>query len=252
MTTHPTADRRQVSVIIPTLNEAESLPLLTRRLDEVRRVHDLDLEVLIMDDDSRDGTAEWVDGEAPSWVRLVVRTERPGLAQAVVDGIERASHSSLIVMDADVSHPAEKIPEMLSLLDQGCELVIGSRYVGGGGTEEDWTLYRHLNSRVATLLARPLTDIKDPMAGFLAFRKDLVKQGAPLDPVGFKIGLELIVKCHVATAREIPIHFTVRRHGASKLTLKEHLRYLQHLARLYRYRLGAGARPRPGAYDPRS
>lgn len=225
-------------MIVPTYREALNLPELCERPAAVRANYGLVLEVLIMDDDSRDGSREWAQMHAPSWVRLVVRRERRGLALAVADGLALASHPYLVVMDADLSHPPERIPAMLDLLDRGHDFVIGSRYVSGASTDERWHWLRALNSRIATLLARPLTSARDPMAGFLAFRRELVEGGAELDPIGFKIGLELIVKCGVERLGEIPIHFSDRHAGESKLGLKEQLRYLLHLGRLYRYRFG--------------
>jgi dolichol-phosphate mannosyltransferase len=231
-------DFPKVSVVVPTYREAENLPHLVERLAAVRSDHGLPLEAIIVDDDSRDGTRSWAAEEAPSWVRLIVRTGRRGLSRAVLEGIEVARGGVIVVMDADLSHPPERIPAMLEALDGGAEFVIGSRRVQGASTDEDWHWFRRWNSRVATLLARPLTRARDPMAGFLAFPKALMGRAGPLDPVGYKIGLELIVKCGVQRLREIPIHFADRQFGKSKLTLGQQLRYLQHLLRLYRYRLG--------------
>lgn len=231
-----------VTVIVPTYREAENLPLLAAQLEAVRQQYALDLELLIMDDDSQDGTEDWAKAEAPSWVRLVSRKGNRGLSPAVVEGLERARNPWIVVMDADLSHPPAKIPEMLDALKEGAELVIGSRNVHGASTDESWHWFRHWNSWVATQLARPLTTARDPMAGFLAFRKKLLEGAASLNPVGYKIGLELIVKCGVRRLQEIPIHFSDRQFGESKLSLFQQLRYLQHLARLYWFRLGFGAR----------
>ena len=233
-----------VSVVVPTLREVENLPELTARLGTLRSSLGLKLELLVMDDGSRDGTVEWVRDEAPDWVELVVRTEDHGLARAVLDGVERARHPVVVVMDADLSHPPESVPTMLAALDDGYEMVVGSRYVAGAGTDEEWHWVRALNSRVATLLARPLTRVCDPMAGFLAFRRDLLADCDALDPVGFKIGLEMIVKCGIDRVREVPIRFATRRAGSSKLNLGEQVLYLRHLLRLYRYRLGRRGRRR--------
>jgi len=229
---------------VPTFREVDSLPILTERLEALQRDQDLDLEVLVMDDESRDGTREWANEHAPGWLRLVERTENFGLSPAVVDGIALATRPWIVVMDADLSHPPEKIPEMIGALEEGAELVIGSRHVEGSSTDEAWHWLRSVNSRIATWLARPLTTAHDPMSGFLAFRRAVVERATMLDPIGFKIGLELIVKCHIERVGEIPIHFSDRQGGESKLNLKEQLRYLRHLTRLYRYRYGPGRRRR--------
>lgn len=222
-----------VNVIVPTLHEVDNLPHLIDRLAALRRSHSLDLDLLIMDDDSRDGSRELVAGLGLPWVRLVTRTANHGLSPAVVDGLKLADRPFVVVMDADLSHPPEAIPQMLARLEGGADFVIGSRYVAGGAIDADWGPFRRLNSKVATLLARPFTDAKDPMAGFFAFRRSLLDRADPLDPVGYKIGLELIVKCRCRNVQEVPIRFSNRQRGKSKLTLKEQLRYLQHLHRLF-------------------
>jgi dolichol-phosphate mannosyltransferase len=105
-------------------------------------------------------------------------------------------------------------------------------------THDDWGLLRWLNSRAATLLARPFTSIKDPMSGFFALRRSTLAGADALNPVGYKIGLELLVKCRCSHIAEVPIAFADRLHGESKLTLREQLRYLRHIRRLFIYRYG--------------
>jgi dolichol-phosphate mannosyltransferase len=229
--------RPTVSVVVPTYREAENIPHLVERLSAVRD-GGLDLELWLMDDDSGDGTEEVVRSLALPWVHLVVRKADRGLSQAVLDGLRRSTRDVLVVMDADLSHPPEKIPEMLAALADGAEFVVGSRFVEGGSTDDDWGLLRWLNSRVATLLALPLTSIQDPMSGFFALRRSTFAAGRDFSPVGYKIGLELIIKCHCRLVAEVPIHFADRRLGKSKLTLKEQLKYLKHIRRLYNYKYG--------------
>lgn len=238
---NPTGQDRSVSVVVPTYREADNLPHLIERLNRIRQEHGLCLELLIMDDNSQDGTVDLIDALDLDWVHLVVRTEDRGLSPAVVEGLGLVRHGMVIVMDADLSHPPEKIPEMLQALAAGHDFVIGSRYISGGTTDAEWGPFRWLVSKVATALARPLTDIRDPMAGFFALRKASLDGSARRDglsPVGYKIGLELIVKCRFQKVLEIPIHFTERQHGQSKLTLKEQLRYIKHLRRLYTFKFG--------------
>jgi dolichol-phosphate mannosyltransferase len=122
---------------------------------------------------------------------------------------------------------------MILALASGQQMVLGSRYVPGGSTDDDWGAFRWLNSRVATLLARPLTKVHDPMSGFFALRRADLARAQELNPVGYKIALELIVKCGLENVGEIPIAFTDRIHGESKLSLREQLKYIQHLRRLY-------------------
>src|SRR5262245_44667113 len=103
---------RAVSIVVPTYREAENLPHLIERIDRVRAEHGLDGELLVMDDDSKDGSEEVIAGLNRDWVRFIVRKANRGLSPAVVDGLRAASHDVLVVMDADLSHPPEKIPEM--------------------------------------------------------------------------------------------------------------------------------------------
>lgn len=233
-----TAQRPRVTVVVPTFEEVENLPHLVDRLRNMRETAGLALELVIMDDDSRDGSAELVQELDLPWVQLVVRRADRGLSQAVLDGLRRAEGDVLVVMDADLSHPPEKIPEMLDALDRGADAVVGSRFTEGGSTADDWGVLRWVNSRVATLLARPLTPLKDPMSGFFALRRSTFEAGTDFNPVGYKIGLELLIKCRCQRVVEVPIHFTDRRLGKSKLTLQEQLKYLKHIRRLYIHRYG--------------
>jgi dolichol-phosphate mannosyltransferase len=223
----------ELSVVIPTYREVESLPhLLPRLLGTIRQLGG-HAEVLIMDDQSNDGSREFVQSYGADEVNFVVRNGKRGLSPAVVDGFRLARGKYLVCMDADLSHPPEVIPSMLDRLAAGADFIIGSRYVSGGSTEADWGLFRQLNSSVATWLARPFTSVKDPMSGFIALTRDRFNQAQELNPVGYKIGLELLVKCGCQRVEEVPIHFSNRAAGESKLSIKEQLRYIQHLRRLF-------------------
>ncbi len=227
-----------VSIIVPTYREAENLPELIQRVGGLRADTGLDIELLILDDDSQDGTDAAVAQAGCSWVHLTVRTTDRGLSAAVMEGFTRARHDIIVVMDADLSHPPERIPAMLEQLASGADFVVGSRYAPGGSTAQDWGFFRWVNSRVATLLARPFTTIKDPMSGFFSFRRAALNGCAPLNPIGYKIGLELIVKGRFQRVTEIPIHFSDRYRGESKLNLREQFRYLRHLRRLADFKYG--------------
>ncbi len=224
-----------VSVIVPTYEEVESLPHLIVGLSPLRERF-RNFEVVIVDDDSNDGTEALVLKLGLPWVRLVIRTKDRGLSKAVIEGLGLARYDTIVVMDADLSHPPEMVPRMVeeSLVH---EFVVGSRYVEGGRLDLDWSPLRWINSRIATLMARPFTRIRDPMSGFFAFRRALLARAAPLNPVGYKIGLELMVKCGVRDVVEIPIHFSDRKYGRSKLSLREHVAYVRHLWRLAAFKV---------------
>lgn len=232
------ANTLTTSIIVPTFREAEALPDLIDRIGRVRAEDSSIIELIIVDDDSRDGTEELIAARAEPWVRLIVREEDRGLSQAVLAGLGAARGELLVVMDADLSHPPEKIAEMREAIVDGADFVVGSRYVSGGTTAADWGLLRFLNSRVATALARPLTNITDPMSGFFAMPRHVFERAREPSPLGYKIGLELLVRCGCRDVREVPIHFSNRTRGESKLTARQQLLYVRHLLRLYRFKLG--------------
>jgi dolichol-phosphate mannosyltransferase len=231
-----------VSVVIPAYREAENLPVIIPRLSEALSKAGLEAEIIIVDDDSGDGTSDVCRDLAKQYpVRLETRQKERGLSSAVLHGLRRAKGDVLIVMDADLSHPPEKVPELVQALDEAdVDFVLGSRYIHGGGTDEGWGFARWLNSKVATLMARPFTTAADPMAGFFALRRNTFRRAdeeRELNPIGYKIGLELIVKCGCRRVQEVPIQFSNRLHGTSKLSLREQLNYMRHLGRLAEYKL---------------
>jgi len=230
-----------VSIVVPTYREAENLPHLLARLSEAMDPFCGDYEILVVDDDSRDGTEQAVTAMAAEGVpvRLITRVDERGLSSAVLRGFAEARGDVLVCMDADLSHPPEVAPQLVQALRDGADFVIGSRYAPGGGTEAGWGLLRWVNSKGATLLARPFTKAKDPMSGFFCLSRERFESADALNPIGYKIGLELIVKCGCKDVREVPIFFADRKHGQSKLTLGEQLRYIRHLRRLADYRFGA-------------
>jgi dolichol-phosphate mannosyltransferase len=234
----PVTASPDLTIVVPTYKEVESLPHLIDRVAKFRASSGLVIEMLIMDDDSRDGSVELVRARGEPWVQIVVRTQDRGLSAAVLDGLRRGRGEFLACMDADLSHPIEALPDMLAKLKAGADFVVGSRYVRGGTTSDDWGVLRWLNSRVATSLARPLTAIRDPMSGYFALRRSTFEAGHDFNPVGYKIGLELLVKCRCERVVEVPIHFEDRRFGESKLTLTQQLLYLKHLRRLYTFKFG--------------
>lgn len=226
------------SIIVPTFREVEALPDLIERVARVRVANPSIGELLIVDDDSRDGTEALIAARPEPWVKLIVRKEDRGLSQAVLAGLRAATGDLLIVMDADLSHPPEAIAEMQRAIAAGADFVVGSRYIEGGTTADDWGLLRFINSRVATALARPLTTISDPMSGFFALPRRVFEAARDPSPLGYKIGLELLVRCNCTNVKEVPIHFANRTRGESKLTTKQQLLYVRHLMRLYRFKLG--------------
>ncbi len=226
-----------VSIIIPTLNERESLPTL---FDEFMHPaaeltgKDVSLELIIVDDGSTDGTADYAkseDANRPFTIRVISRSER-GLATAVIRGFAEATGEYLIAMDADGSHPATLIPEVVHALTSGADLVLPSRYMPGGGSE-DWTYIRKFISRTATLMARVVgIRASDPMSGFFGLKRSVI-DGVTLSPIGYKILLEVLVKGTYRSSQEIAYIFRNRVRGESKMTSKVVLEYLKHLGKLW-------------------
>ena len=239
-----------VTLILPTYNERLSLPPLLHQLSERLQGQPWSWEILVVDDDSPDGTAQAArDSGIPGPLRVIVRSGERGLASAILRGLWEARGRVALVLDADGSHPPELVvPLVDEVLSGRCEMALASRYIRGGSTRGG-PLRRRFLSRGATLLARPLTPVKDPMSGFFAVDREILSR-ARLDPVGYKIALEILARCRPAPVREIPFEFRDRREGESKMGAGEVLRYLRHLGRLYRFRLAGrlplGQRGGPG------
>jgi len=222
----------QFSVVIPTLNEADNIdPLLTS-------LFALDLpfnhfEVIFADDGSNDGTPDKVRAwEKKANVKLVERREKPDLTASILAGVAIARSNVIVVMDADLSHPTDRLTAVVEPVLTGThDIAVGSRYVPGGGTE-GWPLHRQWLSRIGGWLARPICDVNDATSGFFAVRKDLIATIAE-HARGYKILLELLVAGQgKIKAVEVPICFRDRTRGTSKLSFSHQWTYLQRLITL--------------------
>jgi dolichol-phosphate mannosyltransferase len=222
-----------LTVIIPTFNEEANIRNIVMAVDAVFHEHSLNGQVLVVDDNSSDNTISLVNELKRTHpnVDILVRTEDHGLSQSVTDGFSHAASDVFIVIDADFSHPPVLIPRMYEEIRKGNDVVIGSRYMEGGGIK-DWPLKRRLISIGATFLGRLLfPDITDPVSGFFAVRKQVV-ENAPLKPRGYKILLEVLGKGTWEKDKEIPFEFVDREAGASKLKLKTIIEYAQQVAEI--------------------
>ena len=230
----------ELSVILPTYNERESLSAIRPRLE--RALAPFDAEIIVVDDGSPDGTGPLVREFARTgrW-SLVERAGPSGLATAVLEGFRHAQGTVVLVMDADGSHPPETIGELVGPIERHeAEFVLASRFAPGG-SDAGLVGLRRLVSWAASRLARPLTTASDPMSGFFAFRRTLLERGA-LAPVGYKIGLEVLVKCRPSPVLEVPFAFAERVAGESKLGSRQIAGYLHHVLRLYRWRFAGPGR----------
>jgi dolichol-phosphate mannosyltransferase len=208
-----------ISVVVPTLNEADNVEPLVLRIMEVSPSCG---EIVIVDDGSTDGTRQRVRSLAAVHpVRLIERDQPTlGLSGAVIAGARAARHDSVVVMDADLSHPPSEIENLAApLLNGTADMVIGSRYVTGG-TTPGWPLYRRIMSRAAAGMAYPLTGAHDSMGGFFAIRRATLLELAPA-ATGFKIAFEAMVRGgRGLRVLEVPITFRDRTRGASKMNLR--------------------------------
>jgi dolichol-phosphate mannosyltransferase len=229
----------EVSVVLPTYNESESLPVIVPRIAQTLKDAGITGEVIIVDDNSPDGTAEVAQRLAEQYpVRVHKRVTERGLATAVLAGFGLSTAKVCVVMDADGSHPVDALPNMVRMiLDDKADVVVGSRHVPGGGSK-DWPLFSQFKSKLAATLTLGVTSMTDPTTGFLAARRNLLER-LDLDPVGWKIVLEIVVKAAPVRLAEVPIIFVDRELGVSKQSLGVFGEYLAHLAKLYTYRYPA-------------
>ncbi len=228
------------SIVIPTYNERDNIQELFERMRCSMEPFGDSYELIIVDDDSPDKTWELASQYADEYpVRTIRRRGKRGLATAVLDGVNVARYDVIVVMDADLQHPPEKVPLLLSCVQNGADIAIGSRFIENG-TSAGFGLLRYTASKSAETLARTLfrevRGVKDIESGFFAFKKGVIER-ADLRPIGYKILLELLVQGSYNNVAEVGYTFGKREAGASKLGLKNSMAYLRHISSLF-YRSG--------------
>ena len=225
----------ELSIVVPTYNERDRLGDLSEAMFQAFTAENLDGELVIVDDNSPDGTGRLADELAAIHrITVIHRAGKLGLGTAVVEGFAAASAPVVGVIDADLSHPPRMLPRMLATMRrEEADMVIGSRYIPGGGTS-DWGTGRLLMSRAACLLARGLTPVQDATSGFFLIRRDLAR-GVRISAGGFKICLELLVRGRPAVVVEVPYVFQARTAGESKMNAREALGYLSQLKDLHAF-----------------
>jgi dolichol-phosphate mannosyltransferase len=220
----------KISIIIPTYNEKDNIAPLVSRIAQA--LSGYDYEILIVDDNSRDGTIEAASALAARYpVKVLVRRSERGLATAVVHGLRSASGQIIGVMDADLQHPPEVLPDLIKAIRGGADMAVASRYIPGGGCP-NWGLSRKIISRVALVISHLLLPstraVKDPLSGFFMFRRQQVDT-AKLKPIGYKISLEVMLTGQFRNVVEVPYIFEDRSAGKSKLNPGQQIDYLRHL-----------------------
>ena len=221
----------ELTVVVPTLNEAGNVELLLERL--TLSLAGIEWEAIFVDDGSTDGTPDTLTriAQADRRVRLIRRIGRRGLSSAVVEGALSSTTPIIAVIDADLQHDERILPDLYrAVRDGGHELAIGTRYAGNGSTG-DWDESRLKISRFATALASPImkTRLSDPMSGFFAIRREVLLEAAPrLSNVGYKILLDVVASVRrPLQVAEVGYTFGTRQNGESKLDEMVALEYLE-------------------------
>ena len=235
-------------MVVPTYNEREGIAALTDAVFAACSRQSISLELVIVDDNSPDGTGAVADELAQTRrIRVVHRAGKLGLGTAVMEGFQVASAAVVGVMDADFSHPPALVPSLFATMrDTRADIVVASRYIPGGSTP-NWPFKRRLLSQVACALARPLSPIRDAASGFFLIRHDIARS-TTIKAGGFKICLELVVRSGASRLVEIPYRFDDREQGESKMSMREAAGYLVQLRDLYSFRL-SGRRQRRWQYS---
>jgi len=230
--------RDKFALVIPTLNEAGNVETLLNKIREVLEPLDASYEIIVVDDGSTDGTPDIVQkyAESDRRIRLLSRHDERGLAGAVIHGWNHSDAELLGVIDADLQHPPELLPALLSAMADGHDIAIGSRYAAKDGVR-GWNPFRVAISKASTWATLPLqrkgVRVKDPMSGYFIVRREAI-DGLSFEAKGFKLLLEILVRADIRSAQEIPFHFGRRYAGKSKAGAAVAFHYLQLLGKLSR------------------
>jgi dolichol-phosphate mannosyltransferase len=231
----------QISIILPTYNESQNIVNILKLIRE-NIPKGVSTQTIVVDDNSPDGTGRIVEDYvseikkiAENTIDIIHRKAKNGLSSAILNGIQNAKGETIIVMDSDFSHPPQIIPKMIQAFKQyQCDLVVASRYITGGNIQ-GWTTKRKLMSKIATVIAKKGLGVKtkDPMSGFFAFKKNIIKE-LNFDALGYKFLLEILVKTKGINIKEIPYTFENRKFGSSKLDSSTIIDYFRSVWKLYK------------------
>lgn len=231
-----TSPRPAVTLVVPTYNERDRLKELVDAIFAETSAAGLAVELVIVDDNSPDGTGALADELARTRrMQVVHRPGKQGLGTAVTAGFAVATADIVGVIDGDFSHPPSLVPKMYAaFVAHDADVLVGSRYIPGGSAPT-WTWKRLLLSRVACVLARPLSPVRDAVSGFFLIRRSIARS-VTIKATGFKICLELIVRGWPRRIVEVPYRFDNRERGESKMNWREATGFLQQLKDLYALR----------------
>ncbi len=226
-------NNQKISIVIPTQDERDNIQPLLERISV--SMIGTDYEVVIVDDNSKDGTIEIVNKFINKYpIKLIIRIDKKGLATAVINGFKYTTGNVIVVMDADLQHPPEDIVLLLNEITNGADIVIGSRYVSNNGFG-NFSSYRKIVSNGATVIAKLLikkvSNIKDIQSGFFALKKEVI-ENTDMRPVGYKILMEILAVGHYNKVKEVPYEFADRINGRSKMSFIIMLEYILHVIML--------------------
>ncbi|MEK9147524.1 MAG: polyprenol monophosphomannose synthase [Patescibacteria group bacterium] len=217
----------KVSIIVPTYNESKNLPLLVQEIFDVIDKNKIDLEFIIVDDNSPDGTGQVAEELGKQYpVRAIHRAGKLGLGSAVIEGFKLSDRELMGVMDGDLSHDPAILNELILSLEDN-DIAIGSRFVEGS-TVEQWAMNRKLISEAGVFFARLLTGARDPLSGYFFIRKSVIS-GIDLRTKGYKILLEILVKGSFNRVKELPYKFRIRKFSSSKLNYEEYILFFKQI-----------------------
>jgi dolichol-phosphate mannosyltransferase len=223
------SDKLSVSLVTPTYNEKENVGLLAEEIFGVLAdCDDIDLELIVVDDNSPDGTGQAAEALTERYpVRVVHRAGKLGLGSAVMEGWAQSERPILGVIDADLSHDPSILPGLIRGLREH-DLTMGSRF-GETSEVEKWALHRKLISVVGVGMARMITGAEDPLSGYFFLRREVIAGDFALTSSGYKILLEILVKGRYTSHTSTPFVFRNRQFSASKLNWKEHALFLKQI-----------------------
>jgi dolichol-phosphate mannosyltransferase len=232
----------KLGLVIPTLREAANLGGLLMRVRAILDPLEINYEIVVVDDDSQDGTEAIVNAitvEDPR-VRILIRKGERGLSGAILHGWQNSDANIFGVMDADRQHPPELLPELISAMNRGSDIAIGSRYTQGGELGA-WNPFRKFLSSTAVMATWPIQRAriraKDPMSGFFMVRRHCIEK-ISFQKTGFKLLLEVLVRGQIQSLEEVPFVFGLRDRGTSKANFKVAVDYAKLLTRLYAGKCG--------------
>lgn len=233
------------TLVLPTLNEAESVTTALERAVAALSSEDLVWDILVVDDDSGDGTFDVVTrySQSERRVHVIARHGQRGLAGAITFGWAHTDAKLVGVMDADLQHPPELLPKLLNEIRNGADIAIASRYLEPRSMEE-WNPVRRLLSRLGVLASKPVQParlhVHDSLSGFFIVRRECIA-GVHFQETGFKLLLEILARGRIRSVAEVPFKFAVRTSGRSKANAMTAVHYFFLLCKLAADRIRRGA-----------